>query len=74
MSISKLISIILIIGSIILAYTGCNKISENTTELNILGIKLETSNESAKKEGYLFLALAALTFIGGIYTLNKSNK
>lgn len=72
MDISKIIGIALIVGSLALGYSGFNKISENTNKVNILGVKLEASNESGKQEGYLFIGLAVLTFIGGIYTINKS--
>jgi uncharacterized membrane protein len=72
MNTSKIIGAILIIASLGIGYVGYNKISESTNEVNVLGLKIEASNESGKQEGYLFLGIAALLFVGGIYTLNKS--
>lgn len=69
---SKIIGGILIIVSLFIGYLGANKISENTNEVNLLGVKIEASNESGQQQGYLFLGLAALLFVGGIYTINKS--
>lgn len=72
MNTSKLIGIVLIILSIGIGYTGANKISENSAEVNLLGINIDASNESGKQQGYLYLGIAAVLFIGGIYTLSKS--
>lgn len=72
MSTSKIIAIVLIMASLGIGYLGYNKVSESTNQVNVLGLKIEASNESGKQEGYLFLGVAALLFLGGIYTLNKS--
>ncbi|MBC7847973.1 MAG: hypothetical protein H7Y10_15940 [Flavobacterium sp.] len=72
MNTSKIIAIILIIASFGIGYAGYNKIAESTNQVNLLGLKIEASNESGKQEGYLFLGVAALLFLGGIYSLNKS--
>ena len=72
MDISKITAIVLILGSLAIGYIGYKKVSQNTNEVNVLGIKIEASNESGQQEGYLFLGLAVLVFAGGIYTLNKS--
>ena len=72
MKTNKIISAILIIVSLIMGYLAYNKITESTKSVNLLGLKIEASDESGKKEGYLFLGLAAILFCGGIYTLNKS--
>ena len=72
MKTNKIISAILIIVSLVLGYLAYDKISESTKSLNLLGLKVEASDESGKKEGYLFLGLAVILFGGGIYTLNKS--
>ena len=69
---SKIIAAVLIIISLALGYVGYNKISESTNQFNVLGLKIEASDESGKQEGYLFLGVAALLFLGGIYTLNES--
>jgi len=72
MNTSKIVGIILIIASIAIAYKGYNKISESTAKVNVLGLKLEASDESEKNKGYLILGIGVLLLAGGIYTLNKS--
>ena len=72
MKTNKIIGIIMIIVSLVMCYLAYNKISESTKTINLLGLKVEASDESGKKEGYLFLGLAVILFGGGIYTLNKS--
>jgi uncharacterized membrane protein len=72
MNTSKIIATILIIASFGIGYMGYNKIAKSTNQVNLLGLKIEASNESGKQEGYLFLGVAALLFLGGIYSLNKS--
>lgn len=72
MKTSKIIGAILIIAGLVMGYLAFNKISESTTSVNLLGLKVEASDESGKTEGYLFLGLAVILFGGGLYTLNKS--
>jgi len=72
MNVSKIIAVILIVISLGLGYFGLNKVKENTTEVNFIGLKIEASNESEKRQGYIYLGLAVLLFGGGIYTINKS--
>jgi hypothetical protein len=69
---SKIIAIILIIASFGIGYFGYNKLAESTNQVNLLGLKIEASNESGKQEAYIFLGVAVLLFLGGVYTLNKS--
>jgi hypothetical protein len=72
MNTSKIIGVVLIVISLIVGYIGFNKIADNTQEINLLGLKINASNESGKQQGYLFVGLAMLLFGGGIYTINKS--
>lgn len=72
MKTNKIISILLIILSLVMGYLSYNKISESTKSVNLLGLKVKASDESGKKEGYLFLGLAVILLGAGIYTLNKS--
>ena len=72
MNSSKIIGAILILISLGIGYIGFNKIADSTNKVNILGLKIEASNESGKQEGYIYLGLGILLFVGGIYTLNKS--
>lgn len=71
MKISKILGAILIIVSLGLGYIGINKIVDNTKSVNVLGIKIDASNESGKLQGFIYLGLAIVVFAGGIYTLNK---
>ena len=73
MKTNKIIGAILIIASLVFGYLGYNKVSESSNSINLAGLKIETSDESGKNQGYIFLGLAAILFGGGIYTLNKSN-
>ena len=73
MNASKIIGIILIIASLLVGYVGFNKIADNTAQINLLGLKIDASNESGKQQGYLYVGFAILLFVGGIYTINKKN-
>jgi len=72
MNSSKIIGAILIVISLAIGYIGFNKVADNSKEVNILGLKIEASDESAKQQGYIYLGLGILLFVGGVYTLNKS--
>lgn len=72
MNTSKIIGMILIIASLFVGYIGFNKIADNTAEVNVLGLKIDASNESGKQQGFLYVGFAILLFGGGIYTINKS--
>jgi len=72
MNTSKIIGIILIVISLAVGYVGINKIADNTKEINLLGLKIDASNESGKEQGYLYLGLAVIVLAGGVYTVNKS--
>jgi len=69
---SKIIGIIMIVISLVVGYVGINKIADNTKEINLLGLKIDASNESGKEQGYLYLGLAVIVLAGGVYTVNKS--
>ena len=72
MNTTKIIGAILLILSLAIGYVGSNKIINNTKEINLLGLKIDASNESGKQQGYLYLGLAVLLFAGGIYSISKS--
>ena len=72
MNLSKILGAILILISLGIGYIGFNKIVDSTNKINLLGLKIDASNESGKEQGYLYLGLGGLLFAGGIYTLNKS--
>ena len=72
MNTSKIIGSLLIIASLFVGYTGYNKVSANSKEVKIIGIKIDASNESGKQQGYLYLGFAVILFVGGIYSIKKS--
>lgn len=72
MKASKIIGILLIIASLFIGYVGIKKVQDNTNEINVLGIKIEASNESGQQQGYLYLGAAVIVFIGGILLTNKT--
>ena len=72
MNTSKIIGIVLIVVSLAVGYVGINKIADNTKQINLLGLKIDASNESGKEQGYLYLGLAVILLAGGVYTVNKS--
>lgn len=72
MNSSKIIGAILIIISLGIGYVGFNKIADSTNSIKLLGVQIDASNESGKEQGYLYLGLALVLFVGGIYTVNKS--
>jgi hypothetical protein len=72
MNSSKIIGAILIIISLGIGYIGFNKIADSTNSVKLLGVQIDASNESGKEQGYLYLGLALVLFVGGIYTVNKS--
>jgi hypothetical protein len=72
MNSSKIIGAILIIISLGIGYVGFNKIADSSNSVKLLGVEIDASNESGKEQGYLYLGLAIVLFVGGIYTINKS--
>lgn len=71
MNTNKIIGTILIVASLFIGYTGINKVSQNDASVKVLGLKIDASNESAKNQGFIYIGLAAIMFIGGIVTLNR---
>jgi hypothetical protein len=68
----KIIGTLLIIASLGIGYMGVTKITENTNSVKVLGVTIEASDESGKQEGYLYVGLAVVLLLGGLYSLNKS--
>ena len=73
MDTNKIIGAILLIGGLYLGYLGINTVSNNSADVEILGLEIEADNESGKEKGYMYLGLAAVAFVGGVYTLNKKS-
>jgi len=72
MKISKIIGTILILISLAIGYMGISKVEENTTSVNFLGIEMDFSDKSGSQEGYIYIGIAVVLLVGGIYTLKKS--
>ncbi|MCF8238609.1 MAG: hypothetical protein K9I85_10665 [Saprospiraceae bacterium] len=67
----KIIGIVLIIGSLFLGYQGVEKINNNNASVEILDVEIDMSNKSGKEEGYMYIGLAALLLVGGVYLIKK---
>ncbi|MFZ1703125.1 MAG: hypothetical protein WAT79_02200 [Saprospiraceae bacterium] len=68
MNTSKILGVILIIASLFIGFIGISKISDNSQQINLLGLKIDASNESGQKKGLIYVGLAVILFAGGIYT------
>ncbi|WP_341225827.1 hypothetical protein [uncultured Arcticibacterium sp.] len=68
---TKIIGILLIIGSLALGYFGFNKVSKNDASVEVLGLELEASNQSGKEQGYMLLGFSLVVFVGGLYATSK---
>lgn len=71
MKIGKILGAVLILGAIYVGYLGINKVSNNSKEVEVLGLEIDASNESGKEQGFIYIGLAVILFGGGIYSLNK---
>ena len=71
MKTGKIIGIILILGSLYLGYLGINKVSDNSAEVEVLGLEINASNESGKEKGFMYIGLAVVLFAGGVFSLKK---
>ena len=69
MNTSKIIGAVLIVISLAIGYIGINKISDNTKQINILGLKIDADNEAGQQQGYLYLGLAVVLFGGGVFAV-----
>ncbi len=67
----QLIGIALIVCSLFLGYQGVEKISNNNASVEILDVEIDLSNKSGKEEGFMYVGLAVLLFVGGIYLVKK---
>ena len=74
MNSSKIIAIVLIVAALLIGYLGINTVAANTESFNFLGIKVDVSDESGQTKGFIYIGLAILLFVGGIYTLNKAKR
>lgn len=71
MNTGKVVGIILIIVSIYVGYLGANKVANNNKSVEVLNLEVDVSNNAGKEQGYIYLGVAVLLFVGGIYSMNR---
>jgi hypothetical protein len=71
MQTTKILGTVLLIAAIILGYFGVTKVANSSSEVKVLGLEIDASNESGKKKGYMLIGLAVVLFAGGLYSINK---
>ena len=74
MNANRIFSAALIIVSLPIFYIGVNKVARSTETINFLGIKIDASNESGQMEGYIYLGIAVVMFLGGVYLFGKARR
>ncbi len=67
----KIIGIALILLSIGLGYKGTTAISNSGTEAEVLGIEIGVEDTGKKTNGFVFIGLAVVSFIGGVTLVGK---
>jgi formate hydrogenlyase subunit 3/multisubunit Na+/H+ antiporter MnhD subunit len=71
MQTTKILGTVLLIAAIILGYFGVTKVANSSSEVKVLGLEIDASNESGKEKGYMLIGLAVVLFAGGLYSINK---
>jgi len=71
MKLSKIVGVILIAASLFIGYMGVTKVSDSTAEVEVFDVELSASDEGAKTTGYIYVGVAVLLFVGGLYSVNK---
>lgn len=71
MRIANVFGIIMICLGLYLGYIGANKLSNNTNEINFLGLKIDASNEKGQTKGIIFLVGAVILVGGGVVALRR---
>ncbi|UMB60603.1 hypothetical protein MHL31_16190 [Lutibacter sp. A80] len=69
----KIIGIFLIVLSLGVGYFGLNKVSENSTSIEVLDLQVDLSNNSEKELGYVYVGLAVVLLGGGLFLLKKNS-
>ncbi len=65
MQVRNIIGVILIVLGLYLGYVGVNKISNNTNEIEFLGLEIDASNDEGQSQGVIYIVVAALMIGGG---------
>lgn len=69
---NKVLGIVLILAGLWLGYVGANKLTNNTNQINFLGIKIDASNEKGQTKGIIYLVGALALCAGGFVAIQKS--
>ena len=68
---NKFIGIGLIVLALVLGYMGITTVSDSGGSVEVIGIELSAEDEGMKTQGFIYLGLSVLSFIGGISMLRK---
>jgi len=71
MKVRSIIGVILIVLGLYLGYIGVNKLSNNTNEVEVLGLEIDASNEEGQTQGVIYIVVAALMIGGGAVFMKK---
>jgi len=71
MSTGKIIGIVLLVIGLYLGYQGINMYQGSGVSVEILDTKIGVSDDSTKSTSFLYMGLAIVLIIGGIFTVNK---
>jgi len=71
MQTTKILGTVLLIAASIFGYFGITKVANSSSEVKVLGLEIDASNESGKEKGYMLIGLAVVLFAGGLYSINK---
>ncbi len=69
----KIIGVVLIIVALVCAYIGITQMAGSTDSVNILGLELSATDESQASQGMLYLGVALVSLIGGVFLVGKSS-
>lgn len=69
---NKVLGIVLILAGLWLGYVGASKLTNNTNQINFLGIKIDASNEKGQTKGIIYLVGALALCAGGFVAIQKS--
>lgn len=70
----KIIAVVLVVLAVLIGYVGFNKVANSSESVNILGLKIEASDESAKTEGFVYIGVGVALLVGGVYMLGRVGK
>lgn len=67
----KIVGVFLVIASLVIGYMGYNKVAGAGASVEVLGMEINASDQSAKEQGYLLIGLAVVALGGGLYAINR---